>query len=65
MGVFNVNEDAGSVDVCMDLTGLPMDGLECDLIVPLILVDGKAGDLCVFLCSCIVRCIFSAAPWEE
>ena len=44
MAVFNVDEDDGSVEVCMNLTGLPSDGLECDLIIPLNLVNGKAGN---------------------
>ena len=45
MDVFNVDEDDGSVEVCMYLTNLPAEGLECDLIIPLNLVDGKAGEV--------------------
>ena len=44
MAVFNVDEDDSSVEVCMDLTNLPPGGLECDLVIPLNLVNGKAGN---------------------
>ena len=44
--VFYVNESDGTVDnvVCMTVTP-PKGGLECDVEVPLYLVDGKAGGL--------------------
>ena len=42
--VYVVDEDDGSVDICMELSGLPSQGLECDLVIPLILVNGSAGD---------------------
>ena len=32
------------MQVCMDLTNVPAEGLECCLVVPLTLVDGKAGN---------------------
>ena len=48
MDVYNVDEDAGTVEVCMDLTDLPPGGLECDLVIPLNLVDGKAGNGLIF-----------------
>ena len=41
---FVINEFAGSVDICMDLTNLPAEGLECDLVIPLNLLDGKASE---------------------
>ena len=49
--VFNVDDDDVTVDVCMTLDGLPMGGLECDLVVPLNLVDGKAGEInvCIYV----------------
>ena len=37
-----MDEDDIDVDICMRLSGLPAGGLECDLVVPLNLVDGKA-----------------------
>ena len=40
--VYDVDEDDINVDICMRLSGLPAGGLECDLVVPLNLVDGKA-----------------------
>ena len=39
-----MDEDDINVDICMRLSGLPAGGLECDLVVPLNLVDGKAGE---------------------
>ena len=39
-----MDEDDIDVDICMRLSGLPAGGLECDLVVPLNLVDGKAGE---------------------
>ena len=39
-----MNEDDIGVDICMQLSGLPAGGLECDLVVPLNLVDGKASE---------------------
>ena len=42
--VYNVDED-GMIDICMDLTGIPSEGLECDIVVPLSLVNGRAGEL--------------------
>lgn len=44
--VFYVNESDGTVVnvVCMTLTP-PTGGLECDVVVPLTLVDGKASEL--------------------
>ena len=42
--VYDVDEDNIDVDICMQLSGLPAGGLECDLVVPLNLVDGKAGE---------------------
>ena len=44
MAIFNVDEDDGSVEVCMDLTNLPAEGLECDLIIPLNLMGDRAGE---------------------
>ena len=44
MAVYNVDEDDGSVEVCMDLSNLPAGGLECDLVIPLNLVNSKAGN---------------------
>ena len=41
---FDVNEGDGNVLVCMELIGLPADGLECDLVIPLIMVPGKARE---------------------
>ena len=43
--MYNVDEDGMSVEVCMDLTGIPSEGLECDIVVPLSLVNGRAGEL--------------------
>ena len=41
---YTVNEDAGSVWVCVELTSLPAGGLECDISVTLVTMDGaKAG----------------------
>ena len=42
--VFVDDEDDLDVDICMRLSGLPAGGLECDLVVPLILMDGKASE---------------------
>ena len=39
-----VDEDSGSVSVCMELSSIPDDGLECDLVVPLDTESGKAGE---------------------
>ena len=41
--VYRFDEGDGAVEICMDLTNIPNGGLECDLLVPLTLVDGKAG----------------------
>ena len=41
---YTVNEDAGSVWVCVELTSLPAGGLECEISVTLVTTDGaKAG----------------------
>ena len=39
-----MNEVSGSVSVCMELSSIPDDGLECDLLVPLDTISGKAGE---------------------
>ena len=44
----SVSEEAGSVDICADLTAVPPGGLECDIVLTLSLTDGtKAGKLSV------------------
>ena len=43
---YNVDEGAGSVEVCLSLTDIPSDGLECVIEVTLQTCDGvKAGQL--------------------
>ena len=40
----SVGEGDGSVDLCVDLTGVPTGGLECDIVLTLSPMDGaKAG----------------------
>ena len=51
---YRFDEDAGTVEVCMDLTNIPAEGLECDLLVPLTLVDGKASKRRYVITSIIV-----------
>lgn len=55
--IYDVNEGDGTVDVCMELGGLPPAGLECDIVIPLILQDDKASEyntsLCIRVCKCL------------
>ena len=44
LATYMVDEDSGSVSVCMELSDIPDDGLECDLVVPLDTESGKAGE---------------------
>ena len=47
-------EGEGDVEVCLVITGLPADGLECDVTVDLSALDGvKAGNF-VSVCDVIV-----------
>ena len=41
---YDVNEGAGSVDVSIELDGLPAGGLECDIVIELELQDDKASE---------------------
>ena len=39
-----VNEGDGSVTVCAEISNIPMEGLECDVVVNFVPTDGvKAG----------------------
>ena len=44
MTAYRANEDSDSVSVCMEVSSIPDDGLECDLVVPLDTESGKAGE---------------------
>ena len=48
LATYMVDEDSGSVSVCMELSDIPDDGLECDLVVPLDTESGKAGEHALF-----------------
>ena len=42
--MYDVNEGDGSVSVCLILSEIPEDGLECEINVSLVISDGvKAG----------------------
>ena len=57
----SVGEGDGSVDVCADLSGVPSQGLECDIVLTLSLVDGaKAGmslSTSKFECVTLFECV--------
>ena len=44
MATYMVDEGSGIVSVCMELSNIPTGGLECDLVVPLDTMSGKAGE---------------------
>ncbi len=54
---YTVSEDVGSVDVCVQTTGLPSGGLAADLEVALVFMDSTKTSkffLIIFIIACFV-----------
>ena len=47
---YNVVEGTGSVDVCVEISGLPAGGLGCDVTVDLNLVPGTRASMYMYVC---------------
>jgi len=47
---YNVAEGSGSVEVCLEISGLPAGGLGCDVTVDLNLVPGTRASMYMYVC---------------